>query len=120
VQRIKIFTFVIASGFAGLAGAMYGLRGIVGPSVYPVSLSLALLTGAILGGLRSIMGAFFGAALVVFLPDLIDKITGSWELAPQIGDYLPAMVSGILLILTVVLNPAGIAGALHHHKPRHK
>jgi branched-chain amino acid transport system permease protein len=120
VQRIKVFTFVIASGFAGLAGAMYGLRGIVGPSVYPVSLSLALLTGAILGGLRSIAGAFFGAALVVFLPDLIDKITGSWELAPQIGDYLPAMVSGILLILTVVLNPAGIAGALHHHKPRHK
>ena len=120
VQRIKIFTFVVASGFAGLAGAMYGLRGIVGPSVYPVSLSLALLTGAILGGLRSIAGAFFGAALVVFLPDLIDKVTGSWELAPQVGDYLPAMVSGILLILTVVLNPSGIAGALHHHKPRHK
>ena len=120
VQRVKIFTFVIASGFAGLAGAMYGLRGIVGPSVYPVSLSLALLTGAILGGLRSISGAFFGAGLVVFLPDLIDKITGTWELAPQISNYLPAMVSGVLLILTVVLNPAGIAGALHHHKPRHK
>ncbi len=29
VQRMKIFTFVVASGFAGLAGAMYGLRGIV-------------------------------------------------------------------------------------------
>ena len=120
VQRVKIFTFVISSGFAGLAGAMYGLRGIVGPSVYPVSLSLALLTGAILGGLRSISGAFFGAGLVVFLPDLIEKITGTWELAPQIGNYLPAMVSGVLLILTVLLNPAGIAGALHHHKPRHK
>ena len=120
VQRIKIFTFVVASGFAGLAGAMYGLRGIVGPSVYPISLSLALLTGAILGGLRSIEGAFIGAALVVFLPDLIEQITGRWELAPQIGNYLPAMVSGVLLILTVVLNPAGIAGALHHHKPRRK
>jgi branched-chain amino acid transport system permease protein len=120
VQRMKIFTFVVASGFAGLAGAMYGLRGIVGPSVYPISLSLALLTGAVLGGLRSIEGAFIGAAIVVFLPDLIEKITGSWELAPQIGNYLPAMVSGILLILTVVINPAGIAGALHHHKPRHK
>jgi branched-chain amino acid transport system permease protein len=120
VQRVKIFTFVISSGFAGLAGAMYGLRGIVGPSVYPVSLSLALLTGAILGGLRSISGAFFGAGLVVFLPDLIEKITGTWELAPQIGNYLPAMVSGVLLVLTVLLNPAGIAGALHHHKPRHK
>lgn len=119
VQRIKIFTFVVASGFAGLAGAMYGLRGIVGPSVYPISLSLALLTGAVLGGLRSIGGAFIGAVLVVFLPDLIEAISGSWELAPQIGNYLPAMVSGVLLILTVVLNPAGIAGALHHRKSRH-
>lgn len=120
VQRMKIFTFVVASGFAGLAGAMYGLRGIVGPSVYPVSLSLTLLTGAVLGGLRSISGAFIGSILVVFLPDLIEKITGSWELAPQIGNFLPALVSGILLILTVVLNPAGVAGALHNHKPRHK
>ena len=120
VQRIKIFTFVVASGFAGLAGAMYGLRGIVGPSVYPISLSLALLTGAVLGGLRSIGGAFIGAVLVVFLPDLIEAISGSWELAPQISNYLPAMVAGILLILTVVLNPAGVAGALHHHKPRRK
>ena len=120
VQRIKIFTFVVASGFAGLAGAMYGLRGIVGPSVYPISLSLALLTGAVLGGLRSIGGAFIGAVLVVFLPDLIEAISGSWELAPQISNYLPAMVAGILLILTVVLNPAGVAGALHHHKSRHK
>ena len=119
VQRIKIFTFVVASGFAGLAGAMYGLRGIVGPSVYPISLSLALLTGAVLGGLRSIGGAFIGAVLVVFLPDLIEAISGSWELAPQISNYLPAMVASILLILTVVLNPAGIAGGLHHHKSRH-
>jgi branched-chain amino acid transport system permease protein len=120
VQRIKIFTFVVASGFAGLAGALYGLRGIVGPSVYPISLSLALLTGAVLGGLRSIGGAFIGAVLVVFLPDLIDAISGSWELAPQISNYLPAMVAGILLILTVVLNPAGVAGGLHQHKSRHK
>jgi branched-chain amino acid transport system permease protein len=120
VQRIKIFTFVVASGFAGLAGALYGLRGIVGPSVYPISLSLALLTGAVLGGLRSIGGAFIGAVLVVFLPDLIEAISGSWELAPQISNYLPAMVASILLILTVVLNPAGVAGGLHHHKSRHK
>ena len=120
VQRIKIFTFVVASGFAGLAGALYGLRGIVGPSVYPISLSLALLTGAVLGGLRSIGGAFIGAVLVVFLPDLIEAISGSWELAPQISNYLPAMVASILLILTVVLNPAGVAGGLHQHKSRHK
>jgi len=120
VQRMKIFTFVVASGFAGLAGAMYGLRGIVGPSVYPISLSLSLLTGAVLGGLRSVEGAFIGSVIVVFLPDLIEKVTGNWQLAPQIGNFLPAMVSSLLLILTVVLNPAGVAGAIHHRRSRHK
>ena len=119
VQRMKIFTFVIASGFAGLAGAMYGLRGVVGPSVYPISLSLSLLTGAVLGGLRSISGAFIGSALVVFLPDLIEWFTGRWEIASQISNYLPAMVASVLLILTVVINPGGVAGALHHRKARH-
>ncbi|CAB4604456.1 unannotated protein [freshwater metagenome] len=119
VQRMKIFTFVVASGFAGLAGAMYGLRGIVGPSVYPISLSLSLLTGAVLGGLRSIGGAFIGSVFVVFLPDLIEWFTGKWEVAPQIGNFLPAMVASVLLILTVVINPAGVAGALHHRKARH-
>jgi branched-chain amino acid transport system permease protein len=30
---------------------------------------------------------------------------------------LPALVSGLLLILTVVINPAGVAGTkLHKHK----
>jgi branched-chain amino acid transport system permease protein len=99
---------------------MYGLRGIVGPSVYPISLSLSLLTGAVLGGLRSVEGAFIGSVIVVFLPDLIEKVTGNWQLAPQIGNFLPAMVSSLLLILTVVLNPAGVAGAIHHRRSRHK
>lgn len=115
-SKTRILVFVVSSGFAGLAGALYGLRGIVGPSVYPVSLSLTLLTAAILGGIRSIGGAFIGSVLVVFLPDWIESLTGGFELSPQISDYLPAVVSGILLIATVVINPAGVAGGLAHKK----
>ena len=116
VSTNKIFTFVVSSGFAGLSGALYGLRGIVGPSVYPISLSLLLLTGAILGGLRSIAGALIGSALVVFLPDFIDWATKPLALSEQIGNYLPGLIGGLLLLVTVVLNPGGIANALHRHK----
>ncbi|MCX6434774.1 MAG: branched-chain amino acid ABC transporter permease [Actinobacteria bacterium] len=116
VSTNKIFTFVVSSGFAGLSGALYGLRGIVGPSVYPISLSLLLLTGAILGGLRSIAGALIGSALVVFLPDLIEWATRPLALSEQIGNYLPGLIGGVLLLLTVILNPGGIANVLHHHK----
>jgi branched-chain amino acid transport system permease protein len=116
VSRQKVFVFTISASFAGLAGALYGLRGSVGPSTYPTSLSLLLLTGAILGGIRSIAGAFIGSVLVVFLPDWIDLAVHSFELSEQVSNYLPALVGGILLILTVVLNPAGVAGGSHLHK----
>ena len=119
ISETKIFVFVISSGFAGLAGVLYGLRGIVGPSVYPISLSLLLLTGAVLGGIRSIVGALIGSILVVFLPDLIEWLMGLISPSEQVANYLPAMISSLLLILTVVLNPGGIAHGLHQKK-RHR
>jgi branched-chain amino acid transport system permease protein len=116
-SRQKIYVFIVSSTFAGLSGALYGLRGLVGPSVYPVSLSLLLLTAAVLGGIRSIAGAFIGTVIVVFLPDWIDLVIHNFELSEQVSNFLPALVSSLLLILTVVINPAGVAGTkLHKHK----
>lgn len=117
-SRQKIFVFVIASAFAGVAGALYGMRGIVAPSVYPVSLSLTLLTAAVLGGIRSIAGAFIGTVIVVFLPDWINLVLGGFELSTQVGDYLPSLISALLLIVTVVINPAGVMGGTHLHKKK--
>lgn len=114
-SRSKVFAFVISASFAGLAGALYGLRGLVGPSVYPVSLSLTLLTAAILGGIRSIAGAFIGTVIVVFLPDWIELAIGGFEVSEQVSNFLPGLLSSLLLILTVVINPAGVMGA-HRHK----
>ena len=111
VQRNKVTAFVCASGLAGLAGAIYGFRGIVGPSVYPIDLSLALLTGAVIGGLRSIIGALVGSIFIVFLPDLIGKVTNIVKVSEQTSNYLPALVSGVLLLITIILNPAGLAAA---------
>jgi branched-chain amino acid transport system permease protein len=116
-SRQKIFAFVVASSFAGLSGALYGLRGLVGPSVYPVSLSLTLLTAAVLGGIRSIAGAFIGTVIVVFLPDWIELVIHNFELSEQVSNFLPALISSLLLIATVVINPAGVMGT---HLRKHK
>jgi branched-chain amino acid transport system permease protein len=117
-SREKIYVFIISSAFAGVAGALYGMRGIVAPSVYPVSLSLALLTAAVLGGIRSIAGAFIGTVIVVFLPDWINLVLDNFEMSTQVSDFLPALLSGLLLIATVVINPAGVMGGSHHHKKK--
>ncbi|CAB4679984.1 MAG: branched-chain amino acid ABC transporter permease [Actinobacteria bacterium] len=121
IGRTKVIVFVCASGLAGLAGALYGFRGLVAPSVYPTDLSLTLLTAAVIGGLRSIGGAIFGTFVIVFLPDLIEKVTNNLAIPETVGIYLPALAIGLLLLLTVILNPRGAAGALEHlrHKKKH-
>jgi len=116
VGRSRIFIFMVTSAFAGMAGALYGLRGIVSPSVYAVSLSLSLLTAAILGGIRNISGAMIGSIIIVFLPDWIGAVTSSLSVPTRISDYLPALITGLLLVATVVLSPGGLSGSIHHKK----
>jgi hypothetical protein len=54
------------------------------------------------------------------LPDLIEKITKNFNVPETIGNYLPSLTIGILLLLTVILNPRGAAGALEHIRHRRK
>lgn len=121
IARTKVIVFVCASALAGLAGALYGFRGLVAPSVYPTDLSLTLLAAAVIGGLRSIGGAVFGTFVIVFLPDVIEKVTKNFTIPETVGNYLPALTIGLLLLLTVILNPRGAAGAIEHlrHKKKH-
>ena len=116
VGRSRIFIFMVTSAFAGMAGALYGLRGIVSPSVYAVSLSLSLLTAAILGGIRNISGAMIGSIIIVFLPDWIGAVTSRFSVPARISDYLPSLITGLLLVATVVLSPGGLSGSIHHKK----
>ena len=116
VGRSRIFIFMVTSAFAGMAGALYGLRGIVSPSVYAVSLSLSLLTAAILGGIRNISGAMIGSVIIVFLPDWIGVVTSRLSVPTRISDYLPALITGLLLVATVVLSPGGLSGSIHRKK----
>lgn len=111
IAKTKVTVFICASALAGLAGALYGFRGLVAPSVYPTDLSLTLLTAAVIGGLRSIGGAIFGTVVIVFLPDVIEKITKNLAIPETAASYLPALIIGLLLLLVVILNPRGSAGA---------
>ena len=124
ISRTKIMVFVVASGLAGLSGALYGFRGLVAPSVYPTDLSLTLLTAAVIGGLRSVGGAIFGTFAIVFLPDLIERIGKNFTIPETVGNYLPGLTIGFLLLLTVITNPRGAAGALedlgrHRFRKKH-
>ena len=69
LARFKTLAFGIAAAYAGVAGALLTIAiAFVNPDTFPVSLSILLLTGAVVGGLGSLEGMLFGAVFIQFAP----------------------------------------------------
>src|SRR6266566_9993234 len=69
IAGYKTLAFAISAFYAGVAGGLFALAtGYVSPDTFPVSLSIQLLVGAVVGGLASIPGPLLGAIFAYFLP----------------------------------------------------
>ena len=94
--------FGIAGAFAGLAGGLLALhKGSVFPNAISVTRSIDGLVMVLLGGVHSFVGAIIGAVAFVSLQTEILRYTDYWRL-----------VLGLLIILIVMVFPAGIVGSL--------
>ncbi len=107
----KTLAFGIAAAYAGVAGSLLAIAiSFVNPDTFPVSLSILLLTGAVLGGLGSLEGMLFGAAFIQFAPNLAEKIA-------RLLDYneatiQPTVFYGAILLAVLFVLPSGAAGLL--------
>jgi branched-chain amino acid transport system permease protein len=105
--------FVVSAGCAGLAGGLLTIvNGLAQPGAFPLQLSLSLLTGVVLGGLGSMAGAVWGAALLVFLPNWTTDLAHSFSLSNKVAFNLPLAIYGIVLILAMLVWPSGIQGGI--------
>ena len=108
VARQKVTAFAISSGVAGLSGGLLVMliTG-VSPSAFPLSLSLLLLSGAVVTGLYNLKGVILGGLVLVVIPEiaesLVTRIGGSENLAIS----LPGFLVSALLILAVMFTPNG-------------
>src|SRR5207245_9522681 len=69
VAGFESVAFGISAFYAGTAGSLLALStGFISPDTFPVSLSIRLLVGAVVGGLASIPGPLLGAIFAYFLP----------------------------------------------------
>ncbi len=113
VGRTQAFAFVVSAGCAGLGGGLLTVvNQLAAPGAFPISLSLALLTGVVLGGLGSLAGAVWGAALLVFLPSWTTDLANSFSLSTNVSHNLPLAIYGIVLIGAMLLWPSGIQGGV--------
>jgi branched-chain amino acid transport system permease protein len=113
VGRLRTFAFVVSAGCAGLGGGLLAaVNQLAQPGAFPLQLSLALLTGVVLGGLGSVAGAAWGAALLVLLPNWTNDIAQSFSFSTNVSNNLPLAIYGVILIGAMLIWPSGIQGAL--------
>ncbi len=112
LSRYKTLAFGIAAAYAGVAGALYAIAvAFVNPDTFPVSLSILLLTGAVIGGLGSLEGMLFGAIFIQFAPgwgESLAKHVHYNEATTQ-----STVFYGLILLAVLFLMPQGAAGLLH-------
>jgi len=113
VARLQILAFVVSAACAGLGGALLAVvTGIVGPGAYTLTLSIALLTAAVIGGLGSLLGAVWGSLLLVLVPTYLTNVAASHGLSGGASSSVPIAAYGVVLIAVMLAFPAGIQGGL--------
>lgn len=120
VGRRKVLAFTVSAGVAGLSGALLGMISIVSPSAFPLSLSFAIITGAVLAGLTSLAGSIVGGLVLVVIPEIAEKISGNFGGSEAVTANIPGLITSALLVLTVLFTPNGPVEQWHHHKEKKK
>jgi branched-chain amino acid transport system permease protein len=92
--RHKVAGFAFGSSLGGLAGGLYAFNfQYLQPQSFTYDLMVILLLGVVLGGRKSLWGAFFGASLIVLLPNLLSNRL-LFEIISAAG-LLLALVAGV-------------------------
>ena len=100
VARSKLLVFVLSAGICGLAGALRALH----LSIVPIDSLHYLQSGqavmmCLLGGMGTFLGPFIGAAVFLYLEDVVTNVTRYW-----MG------VVGVIFMVFVLFFPKGVWG----------
>jgi branched-chain amino acid transport system permease protein len=100
--RYKTLVFVISALFASVAGSLFAhYSGFLTPAEASFFRSIQFVTMVVLGGMASTYGAVIGAAILTVLPQALTVF----------HDY-EQVVLGLILMLTMVFMPKGLAPSL--------
>lgn len=102
-RAYKTLAFVIASGFAGLAGALLAhYIGTINPNSFDIEQMVFVLTWVIVGGTSTIYGPIIGCIALTTFNEIILREIGLEQGRP--------LVYGLVMIASVLFLPKGLEG----------
>jgi branched-chain amino acid transport system permease protein len=108
VFRAKVQAFVIATFFAGVAGAFFAHHArFVSADSFRLDETFLILTMLIVGGMGSLVGPVIGAVALVILPEVFRSL----------AEYR-GVAYGLILIAVILFRPEGVAGVPGIIQPR--
>ena len=113
----KLSAFAVSSFIVGMAGALWAFVHLSSwePAAFSVEISFRLLFMVIIGGMGSIMGAFFGAAFIVVLPIFLNQflpaLAGLFgiEISTAAVSHAEFIIFGGLIVWFLIVEPHGLA-----------
>jgi branched-chain amino acid transport system permease protein len=121
LARYKTLAFGISAFYAGVAGSLLAIATtFVNPDTFPITLSIFLLVGVVVGGLGSLWPLVFGAIFIHFMQIEWAQRTEAVvpNFIPVLGDIdtdlpgAPSVAFGVVLILIMLAFPGGAAGLI--------
>ena len=99
LARIRLLTWCVSGVVAGGAGALYPfINHYVSPDSTHWSFSASLLIMGVIGGIRTLHGAWLGAAIYLLCQTWLSSLTEHWQL-----------LVGLIFVGVVLFMPDGIA-----------
>ncbi len=115
--RYKLSAFWVSSFIGGVCGTMFAFcyYRAVTPEQFHLDLSIQLLAAVIVGGLGSVLGSFFGAALILLAPVVFNNLIAGaargldLTLNADLAANAPLVLYGALIVGFLLFEPLGLA-----------
>ncbi len=111
--QTKLLAFTVSSFYIGVSGAMawaVWLGSVETNEAFEINQSFQVLFMIIIGGLGSIMGAFFGATFIHLMPIALNNIMVQWlGFQAVTAKHFEFIIFGGLIIFFLIVEPLGLA-----------
>ncbi len=113
--KTKVFAFALGAFYAGVAGALYAYwsRAVVIED-YSLAISIKFLAMAIVGGLGTLVGSFFGPAFLELLDINMESISHLIKAVynppgVDVASAVRPLAFGLAIVLFLIFEPRGLA-----------